>query len=342
MTTSVCVNARFRHQRMTGVQRYAHAVLSRLPSSVQSLAPGSPSFGTGLRGHVWEQTRLPSQVLGRVLWSPCNTGPLGVRRHVLTVHDAAFLDCPDCFSLRFRKWYQWLIPRLIKSARHLLTVSRFSAERLIEHFNLSEDDVSVIPNGVDERFQPASTADQQRVKAQYQLPREFVLTLGSLDPRKNLRGICRAWQSRAALQGVPLVVVGGASNVFAPHIDTTVPTSTRFLDYLPDADLPALYSAATVFLYPSLYEGFGLPPLEAMACGTPTVVSATTALPEVVADAAVTVDPSCHESIAAGVCQALEDSKRRSLLSKAGIARARKFRWETTAHCVWNVLREID
>jgi glycosyltransferase involved in cell wall biosynthesis len=338
MSVEVCVNARFRHQRMTGVQRYADAVLARLPAGVQSLSPPFGSMARGLLGHVWEQMRLSSRVGNRVLWSPCNTGPLGVKKHVVTVHDTAFLDYPECFSRQFRDWYQWLVPRLVQSAARVLTVSKFSASKLVGYCGVSADKIEVIPNGVDERFCPASADERERVRHSHRLPREFVLTLGSIDPRKNLRRLCEVFQKQTALKDVVLVVAGGTSKIFAESYENLHASNVQFLDYVPDDELPALYSAATVFVYPSLYEGFGLPPLEAMACGTPAVVSATTALPEVVGDAAILVDPACDESMANGICRLLGSQSLREAQSQAGIRRAQQFNWNTTAKQVWNVL----
>jgi glycosyltransferase involved in cell wall biosynthesis len=334
----ICVNARFRYQQMTGVQRYADAVLRRLPNEVEAVMPARSSYSRGLRGHLWEQFQLPSRVGKRLLWSPCNTGPLEVRRHVITIHDAAVLDCPQFYSRKFAAWYRWMIPRLVKRAVKVLTVSQFSKNRLQEHFRLPDERVIVAGNAVDERFQRAGDLEQERLRADYRLPRQFALTVGSLDPRKNLQGVLTAWRLTPGLRDVPLAVAGCKSAIFRAAADGPLPSSVHLLGYVPDERLPALYSAASVFVFASLYEGFGLPPLEAMACGTPTVCANTSALPEVVGDAALLVDPSCPASIGEAARGVIDDGALRTRLSQAGRSRAKQFDWNMTAARVWNVL----
>ena len=290
-------------------------------------------------GQIWEQFRLPAQVGSRVLWSPCNTGPLGVRRHVITIHDTAVFDCAQCYSRKYGAWHRWMTPRLVKRAVKILTVSEFSKSRLLEHFRLPEDRVVVAGNGVDDQFQPASDYEQERVRADYGLPRRFALTVGTLDPRKNLRGILAAWRMTPGLHELPLAVAGCQSAVFRSAVREPIPSSVQMLGYVPDDRLPALYSAASVFIFASLYEGFGLPPLEAMACGTPTICANTSALPEVVGEAAVLVDPTCPAGIGDAVKQLFSNDTLRARLSQAGKERAKQFDWKQTAARVWDVLR---
>jgi glycosyltransferase involved in cell wall biosynthesis len=335
----ICVNARFRFQRTTGVQRYADAVLRRLPGDVDAVMPSRSAFSRGVRGQIWEQFELPSQVGKRVLWSPCNTGPLGVRRHVITIHDTAVFDCADCYSRKYGTWHRWMTPRLVKRAAKILTVSQFSKSRLLEHFRLPEDRVVVAGNGVDAQFQPSSAEDQERVRADYRLPRQFALTVGTLDPRKNLRGILAAWRMTPGLDELPLAVAGCQVAVFRSAINEPIPSSVHMLGYVPDDRLPALYSAASVFIFASLYEGFGLPPLEAMACGTPTVCANSSALPEIVGGAAVLVDPRSPFGIGEAVKRVVDDRALQARLRQLGRQRAKEFDWKETAACVWDVLR---
>jgi glycosyltransferase involved in cell wall biosynthesis len=334
----ICVNARFRFQQTTGVQRYADAVLRRLPDGVEAMMP-SRSFSRGVRGQIWEQFQLPARVEKRVLWSPCNTGPLEARRHVITIHDTAVFDCAQCYSRKYGSWHRWMTPRLVKRALKILTVSEFSKSRLLEHFGIPEDRVVVAGNGVDDRFQPASECEQERVRADYHLPRQFALTVGTLDPRKNLRGILAAWRMTPGLGELPLAVAGCQSAVFRSAVREPIPSSVHMLGYVPDDRLPALYSAASVFIFASLYEGFGLPPLEAMACGTPTVCSNTSALPEVVGKSALLVDPRDSRAIGEAVKTVVEDGALHERLSEAGRRRAKQFDWKETAARVWDVLR---
>ncbi len=335
----ICVNARFRFQRTTGVQRYADAVLQRLPNEVEAVMPSRSSFSRGVRGQMWEQFRLPAHVGKRVLWSPCNSGPLGVRRHVVTIHDTAVFDCAECYSMKYGAWHRWMTPRLAERAVKVLTVSQFSKSRLLERFRLPEDRVVVAGNGVGDEFQPASEEDQKRVRDHYRLPRQFALTVGTLDPRKNLRGILAAWRVTPGLDELPLAVAGCQVDIFRSAVSEPIPSSVHMLGYVPDDQLPALYSAASVFIFASFYEGFGLPPLEAMACGTPTVCANTSALPEVVGDAALLVDPRNAIGIGEAAKSVVDDSALRAHLAEAGRKRAKQFDWKQTAAHVWDVLQ---
>ncbi len=149
----LAVNGRFQNQRTTGVQRYAHEITKRLSLQAEIVAPRG--WNSGVRGHIWEQTVLPQLARGALLWSPCNTGPLSVGRQVVTIHDCACFDHPEAFSRTFAAWYQWLLPRLARRARRVITVSRFSASRLADVCGVDVDQIEVIYNGVDARFRPA-------------------------------------------------------------------------------------------------------------------------------------------------------------------------------------------
>jgi glycosyltransferase involved in cell wall biosynthesis len=232
-----------------------------------------------------------------------------------------------------------MTPRLVKRAIKILTVSEFSKSRLLEHFRLPEDRVVVAGNGVDDQFQPASEYEQQRVRADYHLPQQFALTVGTLDPRKNLQGVLAAWRVTPGLHELPLAVAGCQSAVFRSAVRETIPSTVHMLGYVPDDRLPALYSAASVFIFASLYEGFGLPPLEAMACGTPTICANTSAMPEVVGEAAVLVDPTCPAGIGDAVRHLFNNDTLRARFSQAGRERAKQFDWKETAARVWDVLR---
>src|SRR5439155_22055530 len=143
--------------------------------------------GRGIRGHMWEQTVLPWRLRQGVLWSPCATGPLAVASQVVTIHDCAFFDHPECFSSAFAKWYQCLVPRLARRASRILTVSAFSRDRICELFRIAPDKVVVAPNGVSSDWQPAQENDIAEVRARLGLQQPYVLYVGSIEPRKNLK-----------------------------------------------------------------------------------------------------------------------------------------------------------
>ena len=333
----VLVNGRFLVQRLTGQQRYAHELLARLPQELHVIEP--PARSKGFRGHLWEQLALPRQVRHGLLWSPSTTGPLSVARQVVTIHDCAFFDQARCFSRAFAAWYQFLIPRLARIAARIITVSEFSKQRIVELCRVPEDKVDVIPSGAGPQFRLHSEEEIAAVRERLELPQRYVLCVGSLEPRKNLPRLLAAWQKMSRdIGGVSLVLAGAKSHVFRDLRLTSPPPGVHLAGYLDDACLPAVYAGAEAFVYPSLYEGFGLPVLEAMACGTAVLTANDTALVETAADAALTVDPHDVDSIAVGIQRLLADHSLRASLRERGVARARQFSWDEAARRTWQVL----
>ena len=333
----ITINGRYRKQRMTGVQRYAQEIVSRLRERVSVVEPRH-AVG-GLRGHAWEQVCLPFRSQGSVLWSPCNTGPLYHPKQVVTIHDCAFHDCPEAFSKSFRRWYEWLLPRLARRAAKVVTVSEFSRRRLIELFGVPHEKTEVIANAVSQSFRPTDKAVVDVMRRRLGLPDSYVLTLGSIEPRKNLHRLLQAWQvTNERFKDHVLVVAGGRSSVFR-EVFTSVPPNVMFLGYVPDDDLPALYCGASCFVYASVYEGFGLPVLEAMSCGTPVICSNNTSLPEVSGDAALSVDPQDVHAIGHAITEILQAPELQRSLRAEGIHRAAKFSWDRSSDQVWDVLQ---
>lgn len=334
----LALNARYQGRTMTGVERYASEVARRLPVDLANVAPLRTL--QGMRGHLWEQTVLPLKFRGDLLWSPCNTGPIAVRRQVVTIHDCAFLDHPEHFSPAFARWYAWLMPKLARRVAKIITVSEFSKSRLVDRLKIAPEKVAVVANGVDERFSPQPPDRIEEVRAKYQLPQRYVLAVGSVEPRKNLAMLLKAWQIIAADHpGITLVIAGATNLRSFREIDLDTQLSrVLFTGYVDYADLPAIYSSAELFVYPSLYEGFGLPVLEAMACGRPVICSHATALPEVAGDAAEYVVPTQLESFVHGIGSLLDDPQRQSVLRQASLLRARHFSWDRTAEQTHRVL----
>jgi glycosyltransferase involved in cell wall biosynthesis len=344
---SFVTNTRILGTYLTGVQRYLQDILEYFPETIrqQQVAPKYPLHG--IRGHLWEQCRLPFFLNGRVLWSPSNTGPITVRKQVVTIHDVVPLDHPEWLNPRFAAWYRFLLPKLVHRVERVIVISEFTKTRLLEKTGVSEDRVVVVHNGVNSRFCPQSSEHIHIALRTLNIPsRHYVLSLGSLEPRKNLGRLLHAWSLiESKLPDDLWLVIGGAKGknlVFqdVPEI-RKLPPRVFLTGHVPDSLLPQLYAGATVFAYLSVYEGFGLPPLEAMASGTPTIVGNQGSLPEVVGDAAITVDPYGVEEIAVKMKQLIEDEEARNVLSNKSIERAERFSWKRSANQTLDVINSI-
>lgn len=337
---SIALNARFYSHALTGMQRYALELASRFAGNVDCIRPSTPL--SGIRGHMWEQLYLPAAVHGRLLWSPNNTGPLAIAHQVCTIHDVAPLDCPEWFNPRFSALYKWLLPRLVHRVRHIIAVSNFTKERLLERFGIKPDKVTVVLSGVGNQFTPRPPEEIEEVRRELGIKsKNYVLSVGALVPRKNLPRMVEAWSriQSSISDEIELILVGrGPGNLFPGYSLGELPPRVRLTGHVRDEYLPALYSGAMVMLCASLYEGFGLTPLEAMACGTPVITSNVTSLPEVVGDDAVLVDPTNVEEIAAALRDLIADEQRRADLRVRGVERARTYSWDTSAKETWSVL----
>ena len=337
---AIVCNVRVLDAAMTGIQRYTHEILRRLPT-VEQIRPSHPSQGA--RGHFWEQFVLPLSLGGRLLWSPSNTGPILVRRQVVTVHDLATFDIPSGFSRSFRTTYATVLPLLLPRVEAILTVSHFTRDRLMDRFGLPGERIHVTHLAVDhDRFRVRETAEVEAFRRAHGLPQRFALFVGAMSARKNVAGLLNAWQ--AALgdidADVELIIAGGSgpSRVLEGTRLDRLPPRARLIGHIGDDDLPLLYQAASLFTYPSLYEGFGLPVLEAMACGTPVLTSTTTSLPEVAGAAAIVVDPHDLDDIAGGLVDFFCGRRDGDDLRRNGLRRAAEFHWERTAAATRAVL----
>lgn len=360
----ITVNGRFLTQRITGAQRYAHEVGKRLIAArgaegIQFLMPkhqgAMPQRFCGviqqvghLRGHPWEQFELGRQAnrAGGVLWSPVNVGPLTASCHVVTIHDVFSIEFPDLVSRKFHWWYSFLLPRLASSAQHIITVSEYSKQRIVDRLQAPEEKVSVVNAAVDHRFSLAEPDQVARVSERYSLPGEFILTLSSLEPRKNLERVVNAWLRLVEEDRPPLVIAGGlgVQRVFGSYSigDLRRYKGIQLLGYVPDEDLAALYSAATIFVYASLLEGFGLPPLEAMACGATVVTSNTSAMKETSGGLAFLVDPNSIESIANGIVEALGTKRSPADRDRLSEYVRDRFTWSNTADQIEKILEQYE
>ncbi|HXW90885.1 MAG TPA: glycosyltransferase family 1 protein [Terriglobales bacterium] len=338
----ILVNTRILDAPVTGTQRYTRELLACWDQGADTIAPENGA--RGLSGHAWEQLILPTKTRNRLLFSPSNTGPLWVEDQVVTIHDMAICDCPEGFSPRFVKWYQFLLPRLVRRVKHIIAVSEFTKQRIVTCTGVSGNKVTVIPNGVASRFSSQAVSGLDAARTRLGLPcSRYVLTVGSLEPRKNLKGLLQAWarvQERIP-RDVWLVVAGsaGSERVFATTKLETLPHRVFLAGRVEEDVLPPLYAGALAFIYVSLYEGFGLPILEAMASGVPVVAGNRTSIPELVCDAGTLVDPGSDEEIAAGIYAVVSDGVLREELRQRGLSRVKRFSWNETAQKTWQVLQ---
>lgn len=357
----VVLNARFYTRRMTGVERYAHELAREVAAALgpedtlEAIAPRGelgappPDFPLTrrgqLNGHAWEQLVLPA-LLPRdadVLWSPCNVGPVAVRSQVLTLHDVFSITRPHWVSRKFHLWYKLLLPPLTARASHIITVSEWSRAEIIAALGVAPEKVTVIPEGVGQQFVPAGEDEIAAANERLELPEEFILALGSIEPRKNLARTFEAWTTLPEGSRPPLLIAGGmgSADVFGDQGRPSLlqAPGIRRLGYVPDELLPALYSRARLFVYVPFEEGFGLPPIEALACGTDVVTSATSALAEYGQGYARLVDPTSTEAIAAGLRASLESPTPRAARESRAAEVRRRFDWRIAAARTIEVLR---
>lgn len=334
----IFVNGRFRSHKVTGIQRYAHEITRRLDFPV--LEPGR--ILKGWRGHAWEQMNLPVRSFGGLLWSPCAAGPLIAPRHVVTFHDLFTIDSPEWYRPAFARAYRALLTSLSRTATHIIAVSRFTQSRLVERLNVHPDHVTVIHHGID--FKTFYRAEDQalRARSELKLPSDqYILCVGSLEPRKNLRRLLLAWAEIAG--SLPpdlwLVVAGSRDiNVYTAPGFPAIPERVMFTGYVPEALLAGLYSGSLGFVYPSLGEGFGFPPLEAMACGVPVFTSNVTSLPEVCGSAAIYGDPANTADLARGIKLLCSDAPLRERLRSLGQKQVSQFTWERAVQATGELL----
>ena len=292
---------------------------------------------------VWHRLRLP--LPAEIFTGPVDLfhspdfvlPPLRHARGLITVHDLAFLRVPECADPGLRAYLTKAVPRSIARAHRILADSENTRRDLMELLGVPAERIRVVPAGVDSRFHPiADEAELERVRRRYRLEEPFILSLGTLEPRKNFVRLIEAHaQLRRRLPSAPRLVIAGDRGWLYEDIFAAAEKSgsgqVRFLGFVPDEDLPALYTMAELFAFPSLYEGFGLPPLEAMACGTPVVCSNRPSLPETVGDAALLVDAEDVEELAQAMQRLLENEELRAEMRERGLRRARRFTWRKAA-----------
>lgn len=347
----VYINARFLTQAMTGVQRYSLEIslqLRQLLPSVQFVAPhnivqheAAQALGVELigsrTGHAWEQIDLPLFLRKNgspLLVNLANTAPMLYSNKISTLHDMAFERFPENFSWKFRLAYQLATPRTINSSLKMLTVSEFSKKEICDIYKIPTEKVVVVPNAVSNSFQTQTEPAAER----------YLLAVSSLNQQKNFHGLIDAF-TLLQQETHKLYIVGSLNKNFAdPGLVKKIGADSRIklLGRVSDEQLVALYSAAEAFIFPSFYEGFGIPPLEAQACGCPVIVANTASLPEVCGDSALYCSPHDAQDIAAKIQQLITNPELAESLKQKGYANITRYSWETSAKRLAQVIRELQ
>lgn len=352
----IAINGRFLTQGMTGVQRFAREITAAadrlaghdhwpkarlfMPSSVaQSPYAYFEAQAIGQKSsQIWEQWELPKAARGSFLINLGNTAPLRLgKAQAVVIHDAGVFDTPESYSFAFRTWYRFLHKMLARTEAQLLTVSEFSRGRIAHALGVSPGSIGVLPEGGDHMLRITANAS---ILGRHGLePGRYALVVGNPAAHKNLAALTGA----AALlgrRGLTLAVAGAADpSVFraggGPAAD-----AGRILGRVSDAELRALYENALCLIFPSRYEGFGLPPLEAMTCGCPLVAAHAGAVPEVCGEAALWFDPQRPETLAEALERLLDEEGLAEGMRTAGLKRAANYTWEKAALTLLSLIRK--
>lgn len=268
---------------------------------------------------------------------------------VITVHDMAHEYYPETVQDHVLKYFRTDFPSQVERSHLIIAVSETTRRDVINFLNVPEEKVKVVYNGVSSEFRPVTdVARRAEVRQRYALPEHFLLMVGSIQPRKNVTGVLSAvgrLVRKSPSSPLHLVLAGGSSwksdELKKIISDNGLTDYVHFTGYVPEEDLTTLYSMSDIFLFPSLYEGFGLPVIEAMACGVPVVTSNSSCLPEIAGDAAILVDPHNHDDIADGIERLLMDQELRNVCTERGLARAQKFSWENAGRQLLEIFHEI-
>jgi glycosyltransferase involved in cell wall biosynthesis len=356
----IAINGRFLGQPVSGVQQYARQLIGALdrmlaqaergtvPSVIIWLPPNVPgdALPAGLdvvkirragrlNGHLWEQVELPRLARDAVLINLTNSAPLLHPNQLVTIHDAAIIEYPGDFKWTYRAWYRALYAGLRHTRARFISVSSFAAGDVARRFGIDADRIAVVPNAAGHFL--AVEPDRSILERCGLEEQGYVLAVGSRSRRKNLTAIERALDGFG--RPPALVVAGGASSRAFAASDAAPKSNRIFLDHVSPQAIKALYQGALCLVFPSRYEGFGLPPLEAMACGCPVISSRAASMPEVCGDAALYCDPDCPDTIAAHIRRLMADPAQRAELIARGATRAGLFSWESSARKLFEIAR---
>ena len=339
------VNSRFLTQNITGVQRFAIEIAKQLKvlysSDIQFISPKNiihvdlaeelEAKVIGNRtGHLWEQIDLPrylKSIDSPLILNLANTAPLFYKNKVITVYDLAFYHYPKWFSKKFVLAYNFLIPRICRNSKHIFTDSEYVRKDISKSYSIDNTKITTIYGSYSEIFKCNSNQKES-----------LILAVGSIDPRKNLLALINIFKD---IKDVKLMIVGQENKVFSSLGIKDLPDNIVFTGYVNDIDLVDLYNKASLFVYPSFFEGFGIPPLEAQACGTPVVCSNTTSLPEVGKDSVIYCDPYSLKDIREKIELVLNDKDLQNQLRTKGFDNIKRFSWKRSANKMIKIIEEL-
>lgn len=341
----IVINARFLTQELRGVQRFAEQTclaLKELRDDLIFVAPHGIKMIESAkaldvqyigrnRGHLWEQLDLPFYLARKgnpLLVSLCSTAPMFYANQIATHHDINYIRYPQSYSWMFRTAYRTLTPILLWRLKSLITVSSFSKSEISEYYGYPQKRIFVVPNATSDAFKPGVSSEEAG---------RYLLAVSSPSAHKNFNRMIEAFMLLRGHEDLELHIVGAASEIFAaPELQRLASRDPRirFLGRLSDAELIKQYQGATAFIFPSLYEGFGIPPLEAQACGCPVLAANAASIPEVLQASALYFDPLDVAHMAAAMERILTDVPLRQALRRRGLSNVQRFSWEDSARRV--------
>ncbi|AFK05414.1 glycosyl transferase group 1 [Emticicia oligotrophica DSM 17448] len=351
----IVVNCRFLTQNITGVQRFAIEIcknLKKIEPNIVFVAPHNiihvdiaselniVVIGK-LSGQIWEQIELPIYLKYKnnpLLINLANTAPIFYTNNVITLHDIAYLVYPEAYSKKFLFWYKFMIPKLLRRAKCIFTVSEFSKNEICRFYDIQPERISVVYNAVSSEFTNKKCIDENKRET-------FFLALSSLSERKNLISLFKAFNIVSEQKhDVKLFVIGDkVSNSFNTLDVSNYITNGKivFLGRISDEQIVEYYSNALAFIFPSFYEGFGIPPLEAQACNCPIIVSNQSSLPEIFRNSALYCNPYSVQSIADSMLQIFQDQTRDKLI-QLGKTNKERFSWESSTTKFHDIIININ
>lgn len=353
---SVFINGRFLTRPLSGVQRSAYEIVKALDELIEKTPEAYREISFTLiysgeiinpmelkhiqllergffSGNIWEQLELPFYSEGCLLVNLGSIAPIIKTKQVLLIHDASFFVNKHFFSAAFRYWYQMAIPILGKLSRHIITVSEFSKAELIKYAHIKKDKISVIPNAADHI--PYFNDPDEQFKLKIDVLKPYCLAVSNLGANKNFSGLSKALQY-VNFDKYTMVIAGGGLSTLKRE---TVASNITYLGYVSNGELKYLYQNASLFIFPSFYEGFGIPPLEAMISGCPVIASNTTSIPEVCGDACAYFNPNDPIDMGHQINALLNDGSKLSDLKAKGYQRAAMYSWQNSGKLLFNIIK---